>query len=211
MHVSFLSRKQHVEADAPPQPQVPVTPTGKGRPTPSRKEAEAQRKKTLKVPTDPKEAKKAAKARAAEERSAARAALLAGDESGLPARDAGEVKRFVRDYIDGRWAAAEMFLPLALIVLVLGFLRLPDIQRIVSSVWLVLILVMIVDTTLLMWRMDRELTRRWPERADRKGAVFYGLMRVLQLRRLRLPPPRIRPGGRPVKPKKPKAPKAPKA
>lgn len=211
MHVSFLSRKQHVEADAPPQPQVPVTPTGKGRPTPSRKEAEAQRKKTLKVPTDPKEAKKAAKARAAEERAAARAALLAGDESGLPARDAGEVKRFVRDYIDGRWAAAEMFLPLALIVLVLGFLRLPDIQRIVSSVWLVLILVMIVDTTLLMWRMDRELTRRWPERADRKGAVFYGLMRVLQLRRLRLPPPRIRPGGRPVKPKKPKAPKAPKA
>ncbi len=171
MHVSFLSRKQPAEVVTAPDPTTPETPVGKGRPTPSRKEAEAQRKQTLKVPSDPKEAKKAAKARAAEERAAARAALLAGDESGLPARDAGEVKRFVRDYVDGRWAAAELFLPLALVVLVMGFLPLPDAQRIVSSLWLVLILVMIVDTTMLMWRLDRELSRRWPDKADRKGAV----------------------------------------
>lgn len=180
--------------------------TGKGHPTPSRKEAEAQRKHTLKVPTDPKAAKKAARTRAAGERQANRTALLAGDERALPARDAGPVKGFVRDFVDSRWAAAEMFLPLALIVLVIGFLPmarwgLPNAQGYVSMIWMMLTLVIIVDTTLLLGRLRRELKTRWPQDADRKGATFYALMRVLQLRKLRLPPPRVRRGGRPVLPK----------
>ena len=45
-------------------------------------------------------------------------------------------------------------------------------------------------------------------KADRKGALFYAAMRSLTLRKLRLPPPRYKAGGRPVTPKKPKAPKA---
>ena len=61
-----------------------------------------------------------------------------------------------------------------------------------------------VDTTLLMFRLNRELKKQWPTAAERKGATFYAVMRVLQLRRLRLPPPRVRAGGRPVKPKKAK-------
>jgi hypothetical protein len=187
-----------------PEPQ-----TGKGRPTPSRKEAEAQRKKTLKVPADPKAAKKAARARAAEERNASRAALMAGDEKALPARDAGPVKRYVRDYIDGRWAAAELFMPLAVIVLVVGFLPLEswgvgNAQGLVSMIWLMVTLFIIVDTTVLLMRMSRQLKAQWPDPADRKGAVFYALMRVLQLRRLRLPPPKVRRNGQPVPPKAPK-------
>ena len=45
----------------------------KGRPTPSRKEAEAARKQQLKIPKDPKAAKKAARERDREARAAARA------------------------------------------------------------------------------------------------------------------------------------------
>jgi hypothetical protein len=177
---------------------------GKGRPTPTRKEAQALRKQTLKVPTDPKAAKKAARARAAEERAASRAALLAGDEKALPARDQGPVRGFIRDFVDGRWAAAELFLPLALLVLVFGFIPMPNIQAYVSMTWLFLIVFIMVDTTILLIRLKGELKRRWPADADRKGATMYALMRVLQLRRLRLPPPKVRPGGRPVKPKTPK-------
>jgi hypothetical protein len=70
--------------------------------------------------------------------------------------------------------------------------------------WLFLIMFIIADTTILMLRLNRELKRRWPADADRKGATLYAAMRVLQLRRLRLPPPKVRPGGRPVKPKTPK-------
>jgi Protein of unknown function (DUF3043) len=202
--VKFLSRK------APTDPSVtepePTSTVGKGHPTPTRKEAEAQRKQTLKVSSDPKAAKKAAKERAAQERAASRAALLAGDESALPPRDAGPVKRYVRDYIDSRWAAAELFMPLALLVLVVGFLPwrswgLVNAQGYVSMLWLVLTLFILVDTTVLLMRMGRELKKQWPADADRKGATFYGLMRVLQIRRLRLPPPRLRRGGRPVTPK----------
>jgi hypothetical protein len=192
--------------DEPTAPQ-PESTTGKGRPTPRRKEAEAARKQSLKVPSDPKAAKKAAKARAAEERQVARSALLAGDERHLPARDAGPVRGFVRDYIDGRWTAAEMFLPIALVVLVVGFLPIANIQGIVSVAWTFMTLFILVDTSLLMIRMKRELAKRFPDPAERKGTTFYAVMRVLQLRRLRLPPPRIRPGGRPVKPKAPKKPK----
>jgi hypothetical protein len=202
--VKFLSRSASAEP-APVEPEA--TPTvGKGHPTPSRKEAEAQRKQTLKVSSDPKAAKKEAKERAAQERAASRAALMAGDESALPPRDSGPVKRFVRDFIDSRWAAAELFMPLAILVLVVGFLPwrswgLVNAQGYVSMLWLVLTLFILVDTTVLLMRMSRELKKQWPSAAERKGATFYGLMRVLQIRRLRLPPPRLRRGGKPVVPK----------
>jgi hypothetical protein len=202
--VKFLSRTAPAEP-APVEPE-PTPTVGKGHPTPSRKEAEVQRKHTLKVSSDPKAAKKEAKARAAQERQASRAALLAGDESALPPRDAGPVKRFVRDFIDSRWAAAELFMPLALLVLVVGFLPwrswgLVNAQGYVSMLWLVMTLFIIVDTTVLMFRMNRELKKQWPTARERKGATLYGLMRVLQIRRLRLPPPRLRRGGKPVVPK----------
>jgi hypothetical protein len=202
--VKFLSRSTPQPTEAAEGPATEPT-TGKGRPTPSRKEAEAARKQNLRISSDPKEAKRQAKARAAEERQTARAGLLAGDERYLPARDQGPVRAFVRDFIDSRWAAAELFLPLALIVLVIGLLPYRSIQGYVSMAWMFLTLFIIVDTTLLMFRMRKELKRRWPEESERKGATLYAVMRVLQLRRLRIPPPRVRPGGKPVKQKKAKA------
>ena len=48
-------------AEPAPAAEPAATPgAGKGRPTPSRKEAEAARKQALKVPKDPKDARKAA-------------------------------------------------------------------------------------------------------------------------------------------------------
>lgn len=201
--MKFLSRSTP-EAPAEPAPTAETPASGKGRPTPTRKEAEAQRKQTLKVPADPKAAKKAAKARAAQEREITRAALMSGDERHLPPRDQGPVRAFVRDFVDGRFATAELFLPLALTVLVVGFLPIANIQAYVSAAWMFLTLFLLVDTSLLMARLNVQLKAQWPDRAERKGAIFYGLMRVLQMRRLRLPPPRLRWGGKPVKPKKQK-------
>jgi hypothetical protein len=131
----------------------------------------------------------------------ARAGLLAGDDRYLPERDKGEVRLFVRDFIDSRWAAAEMFLPLALAVLVLGLLPVPGIQGLVSMGWMFLTLFILVDTALLIMRMRKELRRRWPQDADRKGTTLYAVMRVVQLRRLRIPAPRVRRGGSPLRPK----------
>lgn len=188
-------------ASAAAAPSAGESAVGKGRPTPTRKEAEAARKHALRVSSDPKQAKKEARARASEERTEQRAALMAGDERALPPRDAGPVRRYVRDYIDGRFAAAELFLPLALVVLVFGFVPNSNLKALVTLVWMAVTVMIIIDTTLLTWRMNRQLKERWPDPADRKGASLYGVMRVLQFRRLRLPPPQVRRGGRPVKPK----------
>ncbi len=199
--VKFLSRKGSAPATpvTPPASESPTAP-GKGRPTPTRKEAEAARKHHLKVPTDPKEAKKAAKARAAEERYEARVGMQNGDERYLPARDQGPARAWVRDYVDSRWAVAELFLPMAIIVLALGFMPFfAGVQGYVSMAWLLLTVVMVIDTILLTSRMRRRMRPLFPEPADRKGVTLYAVMRALQLRRLRLPKPKVRPGGRPVK------------
>ncbi len=205
--MKFFSRRNAApEPSTEPPPDADAT-HGKGRPTPSRREAEAQRKQSLRVPADPKEAKRAAKARAARERSEQRAALLAGDEAALPPRDAGPVKRFVRDFVDGRFALAELFLPLALVVVVVGFLPwerwgAANGQGTVTLIYIMCILVIVIDTWFLIMRMNKALKKRWPDPADRKGTTFYAVMRVVQLRRLRLPAPRVRRNGQPVAPKK---------
>jgi hypothetical protein len=186
---------------APGDPAVDPAQAGKGRPTPTRKEAEAARKQALKGPSDPKARRKLERDQARQERMVAREALVAGDERALPARDAGPVRRYVRDYVDGRRTLAEFFIPLAVVVLVVGLFRNPQIQVVVSFVWFLMLALLVVDMAVLLVRMQRQLKREFPEPAERKGTTFYGAMRALQIRRLRLPPPKVKPGGRPVVPK----------
>ncbi|NDA83789.1 MAG: DUF3043 domain-containing protein, partial [Actinobacteria bacterium] len=69
--------------------------SGKGRPTPKRKEVTVKRGASL-APAKTKEEKKAAKAEARVQRIAQRNAFLRGDESALPSRDRGPVRKYVR-------------------------------------------------------------------------------------------------------------------
>ena len=65
----------------------------KSEPTPKRKDAEAARKKALKVPKDSKEAKKAVRQRAREQRVETRLAMNRGEEWAMPYRDKGPAIR----------------------------------------------------------------------------------------------------------------------
>lgn len=180
---------------------VDSTATGKGRPTPSRKEAEAARKQSLKLPKDPKAARKAARERDRDARAQQRAALMAGDERALPARDQGPVKRYVRDFVDSRFTIAEYFIFVALGVLVLGFVPNPVVQLAVSISWMALIALVAFDEIFLLVRLNMALRKRFPDKAERKGALWYAGLRTLQLRRFRLPPPRVRRGDTPEEPR----------
>ena len=195
----MFGRKQ---APVETAPEVPVDPsTGKGRPTPSRKEAEAARKQSLRLPKDPKAAKKAAHERDREARAQQRAALMAGDERALPARDQGPVKRYVRDFVDSRFTFAEYFIFVALVVLVAGFIPNPVVQLGVSITWMALIALVAFDEIFLLVRLNSALRKRFPDKAERKGALWYAGLRTLQLRRFRLPPPRVRRGATPEEPR----------
>ena len=195
----MFGRKQ---APVETAPEVPVDPsTGKGRPTPSRKEAEAARKQSLRLPKDPKAAKKAARERDREARAQQRAALMAGDERALPARDQGPVKRYVRDFVDSRFTFAEYFIFVALVVLVAGFIPNPVVQLGVSITWMALIALVAFDEIFLLVRLNSARRKRFPDKAERKGALWYAGLRTLQLRRFRLPPPRVRRGATPEEPR----------
>ena len=175
--------------------------TGKGRPTPKRKEAESARKQGITVPKDPKAARRAARERDREARAKSRAGLMAGDPAYFPRRDAGPVKAQVRDYIDRRRTVGEFFVPFAFVVLLLGLVNNPTVQTTVVYVWTSVLLLVVLDTILVGILLGRSLRKDYPEKSDRKGAVSYGVLRALQLRRFRIPPPRIKAGGAPVTPK----------
>jgi len=174
---------------------------GKGRPTPKRKEAESARKQGISVPKDPKAARRAASARDREARAKSRAGLMAGDPAFFPRRDAGPVKAQVRDYVDRRRTVGEFFVPFAFVVLLLGLVNNPTVQTTVVYVWTSVLLLVVLDTILVGILLGRSLRKDYPEKSDRKGAVSYGVLRALQLRRFRIPPPRIKSGGKPVTPK----------
>lgn len=196
-----LGKKQPPAEPAPEAEGHDPGGAGKGRPTPTRKQAEEARRQALKGPADPKARRKVEREQARQQRIAARDALMAGDERALPPRDAGPVKRFVRDYIDGRRTLAEYFIIIAVVVLIVGLFRNPQVQVAVSFVWFIMLVLLIVDMSILLLRLRKQLAEKFPDPAERKGTMFYAAMRALQIRRLRLPPPKVRPGGRPVEPK----------
>ncbi|MFJ9820224.1 DUF3043 domain-containing protein [Streptomyces sp. NPDC101151] len=176
------------------QPRDPQAP--KGRPTPKRSEAQSQRRSVANTPTTRKDAAK----RQREERRQAldrqRQALAGGDERYLPARDKGPVRKFARDWVDSRFNVAEFFLPLAVVILVLSVVRVPQIQAIALWLWLVVIVLIVLDAAVSGFRLKKRLAARFPDQ-NRRGAVAYALMRSLQMRRLRLPKPQVKRGERP--------------
>jgi hypothetical protein len=166
---------------------------GKGRPTPSRREAEAAAKARAKGAKNKKEAARLLRERRAEQNAKMREGLKTGDERFLPARDQGKVRRFVRDRIDSRLCMAEFLLPLLLVIMVLQYSGNAQLQSVSNGLWTATILLVLVDTLFLVWRLKRDLKERFPDESH-KGATFYGVLRALQLRFLRLPKPRVKLG-----------------
>jgi hypothetical protein len=183
---------EQVPATEPTQPVVPDPQAPKGRATPSRREAEAARRAARKIPSDPKAAKKAQKERARAEREAARAEMMRGDERYLPARDQGPVRAFVRDFIDSRRRVSEYFVFIALGILVAGFIPNPQFQASVSMIWFAITALVALEMLWTLTSLSRALKGRWPDKQDRKGTMFYGGMRALQIRKLRVPPPTVK-------------------
>ncbi|MFD7229028.1 DUF3043 domain-containing protein [Streptomyces sp. NPDC059881] len=183
-----------VTADLSKQPRDPEAP--KGRPTPKRSEAQTQRRRAQSAPSDRKEAMRRQREARRADLAKQREALAGGDERYLPARDRGAVRRFVRDFVDSRFCIAEFFLPLAVVILVLSMIRVPQLQNIALLLWLGVIVLIVIDSIGIWLRLKKQLAERFPDEPKR-GAVAYGLMRTLQMRRLRLPKPRVKRGERP--------------
>lgn len=165
-------------------------PSGKGRPTPTRKEAEAAARARAKAAMDPKASKKQQRSLQVERSREIRAGIKAGDERYLPKRDAGPVRRFVRDFVDHRLCMAEFAIPLLFASLLASAAGLAETG---TGIMNATMLVVVLDSVLLRYRMRKELARRFPGESL-KGTTFYAFMRALQLRFMRLPKPQVRLG-----------------
>ncbi len=180
-----------VTADQPKQPRDPQAP--KGRPTPKRSEANGQRRSLAQTPTNRKDAAKRAREARRVDLAKQREALANGDERYLPARDKGPVRSFARDFVDARYSVAEFFLPLAVLILVLSMINRGSFQAYVLLAWMVVIALIVINSVITAVTLKRALKQRFPDENVR-GAVPYALMRTLQMRRLRLPKPKVKRG-----------------
>jgi len=163
---------------------------GKGRPTPTRKEAEAAARARAKAGMDKKAAKQLLRERRSEQNAKMRQGLKTGEERYLPARDQGPVRRFARDFVDVRISAAEFLLPLLIVIMTTQSLA-PSFS---NGLWSATILLVAVDTTIMVFRLRREVRRRFPEETQK--VTGYAILRALQIRWLRLPKPQVRIGQR---------------
>ncbi|WP_291794710.1 DUF3043 domain-containing protein [Brevibacterium sp.] len=162
----------------------------KNRPTPKRSEQQARNQRPL-VGGDRKAADRKAREEMRRRRDEARIGVMNGDERYLGPRDAGEQRRYVRDYVDARFSIGELFIPIALVVLLAGMFM-PDFAMIANFVVYGLIALIVLDSVLLCTLLRGRIRAKFGADSIQKGTNFYAIMRAIQIRRLRVPKPAVR-------------------
>jgi hypothetical protein len=180
------------DADASPARPGAVT-AGKGRPTPKRSEAERRRREPYTAPKDRKEAARTSRDRQRTDRTRRMEAVRRGEDWALPPRDRGSVKALARDYVDSKRRVSEYYMYGLLVLLVLLFIRAPIVQTIVPLLVLAAVLIMGIEGVLIGRKAKSLAAERLPGQSTR-GLALYSAMRALQIRRLRVPKPRVKPG-----------------
>ena len=157
-------------------------PGRKDRPTPTRKEAEAARRQRVARNLSKKEARLEASRHARAERMRA-----------INARDATPEK-LLRDYVDARFNLGEFLLPSLVVILALTFLSQSSRGWQSSAPW-----VCICSSS--PSSRFRDHVARVQEgagcslpKASPRGLLLYGMNRGIQIRRFRMPPPRVKRG-----------------
>ena len=166
---------------------------GKGRPTPKRKDAESKRKVSTLAPIVTKNQKRASKALARQNRIAARAAYLRGDEAALPARDRGPARRYVRNFVDSRRSIGEYFLPIIFVVLVLTLFPIAVVQVGAVALMYAVLVIAVIDGIFLSRKIRKAVEAKFPGTST-KGLGMYAWLRSTQMRRLRAPHPQVKVG-----------------
>ena len=169
-----------------------VTPA-KGRPTPKRSEAERRRRQPHSAPANRKAASSQSRGRDRAERARRYEAMKRGEEWALPARDKGPVRAMTRDYVDSRRRISEFYMYILGLLFVLLLIKSAATAAIVYPVVLVLVLVMAVEGFMTARAVKKLAAQRFPAESTR-GITRYAIMRSLQIRRLRMPAPRVGPG-----------------
>jgi hypothetical protein len=183
-----------IDAADPAQPaNRAATTASKGKPTPKRSEAERRRRQPYTAPSDRKEANRQYRQRDREARNRKLQGMQRGEQWALPPRDRGAVKALARDYVDSRRRLSEYYMYGLVVLLVMLFIHNKLVQGIVPLLVMAAILIMLGEGIFIGYRVRALAQQRMPDENTR-GVRLYAAMRALQIRRLRVPKPRIKPG-----------------
>jgi hypothetical protein len=182
--------------DGPAEAKQPRSPAeaAKGRPTPKRSEAERHRRQPItgsRAPATPRTPEDKAKARS--ERGRKYEAMKKGESWALNPRDRGPAKALARDYIDSKRRISEYYMYILVLLLAAVFLRNKTEQQYISPLVLVLVVIILVDAQVIRRSLRKLVGERLPGESTR-GLTMYAVMRALQIRRFRMPAPRVQPG-----------------
>ncbi|MPY82698.1 MAG: DUF3043 domain-containing protein [Actinophytocola sp.] len=195
-----------VDGEAPSRAHTPK----KGRATPSRRDAESRRRGPVAPP--PKTTREAMKRSrevrksnptSKEDRKAMmrerRERMMAGDDRYLLPRDRGPVKAFVRDCIDARHNLLGLFMPLAILVFISLLVPNMEVQRWATLITMAMLAAMVIEGFYNGRRIAQLARENFPkEDIKNRTIIWYAFIRASQIRRLRVPKPRVKPGD-PVK------------
>ncbi|HKS44561.1 MAG TPA: DUF3043 domain-containing protein [Amycolatopsis sp.] len=212
----FLRRNGTTTEDSPENGTAEVAPgieshnkgytPGKGRATPKRREAESKRRGPVAPPPRTmreamkrnRELKKSNPNFKAERRAQARERqrlMAQGDERYLLPRDKGPVKAYVRDLVDSRRNLLGLFMPLAVLVFVALLVPYVAIQQYATLLCTLLLLAMAAEGVLSGRRIAKQVRAKFPkETVNGRSIGWYAFVRASQIRRLRMPKPRVKPG-----------------
>jgi hypothetical protein len=186
---------QSPDGPANTKPRSPAE-AAKGRPTPKRSVAEAKRRQPITGSSRGGAAAprtKEEKAKARTNRAGRYEAMRRGEAWALNPRDRGPARALTRDFVDSKRRVSEYYMYILVVLLAAVFVRSAAAQAIISPVVLLLILVIVVDATLIRRSLGRLMAERLPGESTR-GLTMYAVMRALQIRRFRVPTPRVHPG-----------------
>jgi len=176
--------------------QTPPAEAAKGRPTPKRSQAERGRRQPItgsRAPAAPRTPED--KARARTDRSRKYEAMKRGEAWALNPRDRGPARALARDYVDSKRRVSEYYMYILVILVVAVFSRNKTIQTYISPLILVLVFIILIDAQLIRRALHRLVAERLPGESTR-GLTMYAVFRALQIRRFRVPAPRVQPGAK---------------
>ncbi len=166
---------------------------GKGRPTPKRSEAERRRRQPYSAPADRKAASQQTRDRDRAARNRKMEAMRRGENWALPRKDQGPVRALARDYVDSRRSLSEYYMFGVLVLVVLLFVPALRKTAVLDYAVLAMLLVIVTESVFTGGRVIKLAHQRFPGESTR-GVRMYVAIRGTQLRRLRMPAPRVKPG-----------------
>jgi hypothetical protein len=167
----------------------------KGKPTPKRSEAEKRRREPYVAPGDRKAAATQQRGQDRTSRARKMEAMRRGEDWALPRKDKGPVRALARDVVDSRRGIAEYYLYGIVVLIFLLFIPALKGTIYVDLIILAVLVVIVGEGWFVSRRVIKLAKERYPGEST-QGVAMYTALRGTQLRKMRVPAPRVERGAK---------------